>query len=551
MPLQHRVSGQNVDLDDQKKQAIRDGIGASAADHSHAGLMTPAERNKLGSLPVNPLADLVDMRAALDAAPEAERAGFQAAVSGALSHGLASSLAALASERPALANLAALRTALAAGTATIAFAGDSNTEDGDNIDRARNLLGTHRQVFEDILNDYFPVANITCLNFGLGSRSLPNFASSLYAGQSGAEDKATGFLRTAETHPYWGGGNGSVAGKSWINHVRDSAPDAVVLHFGLNPSLDANFFDALDAVRTAMAGWAKVPSVIIVAPMRPNPLYQDQYRPQRLGRLIRTYARRYGWALVDTHRVHNALRDGMDEQLGHWRYHGQNNLQWSADWVLHSGNVTAPDPATRVFGANSWLSLPIDAHDVQVQITLDARNTATTGVPQVRIRDESHLSQPGIVPHYMWAQQTGFSMKIYDGVAEVGTHSVNAADGDSLIFKAVGPRLELYRRAVGATAWNRVISALSWRNNAGGRIMVGSFGGTVGGLVLRNPRVQYREPLIFPASYSDEYFTGAYNGGTLQSDMPYGGNGVNHPSSRGSARLFALAYRPVIQALLS
>lgn len=51
MPLQHRVSGQNVDLDDQKKQAIRDGIGASAADHSHAGLMTPAERNKLGSLP--------------------------------------------------------------------------------------------------------------------------------------------------------------------------------------------------------------------------------------------------------------------------------------------------------------------------------------------------------------------------------------------------------------------------------------------------------------------------------------------------------------------
>lgn len=82
MPLQHRVSGQNVDLDDQKKQAIRDGIGASAADHSHAGLMTPAERNKLGSLPVNPLADLVDMRAALDAAPEAERAGFQAAMSG-------------------------------------------------------------------------------------------------------------------------------------------------------------------------------------------------------------------------------------------------------------------------------------------------------------------------------------------------------------------------------------------------------------------------------------------------------------------------------------
>lgn len=491
-----------------------------------------------------------DLQATFDSGTAEQKAAFQASVSGDSARLAGNMLQGLFDADCMPGHLTALRAAIAAGTAKICFAGDSNTEDGDNIDPSLNLVGTHRQIIQEKLLDFFPTVAWSFPNYGLRSRTLGMFASATYTGQTGAENQATGFLRTASTHPYWGDGTGSVSGKTWLNHVRDAAPDAVVLHFGLNPQLDLDFAAALDTVRTAIAGWAKVPSIIIVAPMRPHPLYQDQYRPQRLGRLIRYYARRYGWALIDTCRVHNIIRDGFDETAGDWVYHGANNLTWSNEWIAAGGTVTAPDNFTRVFGANSFLRLPINAHDVSIQMTVDATNTGVTGIPHLRARDESQLAQAGTFPGYAWGQQTGFSIRAYDGAVDVGSFTTTAAAGDTLIFKCLGSRLELWIRKAGQTNWARGVAVNQFKNNAAGHIVVGSFGGTTGGLVMSNPRILYATPRRMSPVVTDETILGPYNNGALTLNMPYGGNGANHPGTIGTRWLFGPGYSALMRALM-
>ena len=446
--------------------------------------------------------------------------------------------------------LVTLRAAIASGTCVGAFAGDSNTEDGNNIDFSLNRLGNHRDVLMRMLEDSYPSVNFTFRNYGLSSRNLGMFASSAYVGQSGTENIGTGFLRTSALHPTWGDGSGSVAGKSWINHVRDAAPDFVVLHFGLNPQSDSDFVASLDSVRTAMMAWPKQPTVIIVAPMSPAIGFQDQYRPNRLGRLIRSYARHYGRALVDTHAMHRILRDGVHESGGWWEYHGTPDLRWSGSWELHAGTVTAPDPYTRVFGPNSFLRLPVDAHNFQVQVTSNITNAAVTGNLHIRARDESHVGEPGTTPQFVWGQQSGFSVAVFDGASNVGSTSVNAVDGDTIVFKGVGPLLEIWRRANGATGYTLMAKARQWKNNAGGRIMIGAFGGTTGGLVVSNPRIQIMRPATFVGQFMDrEILGGEYSPGNFATRWRAGGNGANHPSAMGTALLFHGPYAALMSAL--
>lgn len=509
-----------------------------------------AQRMAMGAM----AATLADWQAAFDAAPAAEKAAAQASVSG----DVAVSLSALMSHDARPSYLTQIRTAIAANAAKVVFVGDSVTENSDCIDTgALDLHGTYRQVFVEMLSEAFPAVTWTFRHFGLSGRNGGQFINPAYVGQSGTEDQTTGFLRTAALHPNWGEGTGSTVGKSWLDHVKDSAPDMLVVAFGLNPEFDVKIRDHLAAIRTAANSWTKIPSLVFISAMRPDTRWQDQYRAQGIARVYRAWARQLGYSLIDVNRANNILRDGFDEQMSQWRMVGDVfDNRWRPEWVPDSGTVVATDGFTRTFGPNSFVRIPMGhgiipkGHDVSIQVEVGAPMNATTGNLRIYCRAESPYTDPMLCPAWLATQVSSASARIYEagtgagaigGGSEVGTaHTGTFSTGTIVRLDCIGPRMNLYINGVLRN------TALQYSNMRGGDILIGAFGGSgAGGLVVKNPRIYAREPGLNTPLLSQTELYGVYDG-TASRKMPYGGNGLNHPTSIGVTAM----YKPGIQGLV-
>ena len=468
------------------------------------------------------------------------------------------SLAALMSHDARPSYLTQIRTAIAANAAKVAFVGDSVTENSDCIDTgALDLHGTYRQIFVEMLPEAFPAAAWTFRHFGLSGRNGGQFVNPAYVGQSGTEDQTTGFLRTAALHPNWGEGTGSVVGKSWLDHVKDSAPDMLVVAFGLNPEFDVKIRDHLAAIRTAANSWTKVPSLVFITAMRPDTRWQDQYRAQGIARVYRAWARQLGYSIIDVNRANNILRDGFDEQMSQWRMVGDVfDNRWRPEWVTDSGTVAATNDFTRTFGPNSFVRIPMGhgivprGHDVSIQVEIGSAMNATTGNMRIYCRAESPYTDPLLCPAWLAAQVSSASARIYEagtgagaigGGAEVGTaHTGTFSTGTIVRLDCIGPRMNLYLNGMLRN------TALQYSYRRGGDILLGAFGGSgAGGLVLKNPRIYAREPGLNTPLLSQTELYGVYDG-TASRKMPYGGNGLNHPTSIGVTAM----YKPGIQGLV-
>lgn len=510
----------------------------------------PAQRAAMGAM----TATLASWQGVFDAASAADKAVAQASVSG----DVEVSLAALMSHDARPSYLTQIRTAIATNAAKVVFVGDSVTENSDCIDTgALDLHGTYRQIFVEMLSEAFPSVTWTFRHFGLSGRDGGQFVNPAYVGQSGTEDQTTGFLRTAAAHPNWGEGTGSTVGKSWLDHVKDSAPDMLVVAFGLNPQFDVAIRDHLAAIRTAANSWTKVPSLVFITPMRPDTRWQDQYRAQGIARVYRAWARQLGYSIIDVNRANNILRDGFDEQMSQWRMVGDVfDNRWRPGWVTNSGTVTVTNDFTRTFGPNSFVRIPTGhgiipkGHDVSIQVEVGSPMNATTGNMRIYCRAESPYTNPLLCPAWLAAQVSSAEARMYEagtgagavgGGTEVGTaYTGTFSTGTIVRLDCIGPRMSLYINGVLRN------TALQYSNMRGGDILIGAFGGSgAGGLVVKNPRIYAREPGLNTPLLSQTELYGVYDG-TGSRKMPFGGNGLNHPTSIGVTAM----YKPGIQGLV-
>ena len=561
MPTRYRIPvfASSVSLDGiGRKEAAPDGWFWPSNPAEEAALVAMGCTADDPAVPgVDPAAtpvDLPNIVSAVRDGGQSDRAELQYSVSG----DVEVSLAALMSHDARPSYLTQIRTAIAANAAKVVFVGDSVTENSDCIDTgALDLHGTYRQVFVEMLGEAFPSVAWTFRHFGLSGRNGGQFVNPAYVGQSGIENQATGFLRTAALHSNWGEGTGSVVGKSWLDHVKDSAPDLLVVAFGLNPEFDVEIRDHLAAIRTAANSWTKVPSLVFISAMRPDTRWQDQYRAQGIARVYRAWARQLGYSLIDVNRANNILRDGFDEQMSQWRMVGDVfDNRWRPEWLVDSGTVTATDDFTRTFGPNSFIRIPMGhgitpkGHDVSIQVEIGVPMNATTGNMRIYCRAESPYTDPLLCPAWLAAQVSSASARIYEagtgtgaigGGTEVGTAFTGTFSTGTIVrLDCIGPRMNLYLNGVLRN------TALQYSNMRGGDILLGAFGGSgAGGLVLKNPRIYAREPGLNTPLLSQTELYGVYDG-TAGRKMPYGGNGLNHPTSIGVTAM----YKPGIQGLV-
>jgi len=439
------------------------------------------------------------------------------------------------------ASFSVAKTAILASSCLVAFVGDSVTENCNAIDEDLFLRGNYRDVVMRAIRDAFPACTFTERNYGLSGRVGSLFISGTYVGQAVTEVPATGFLRPAV--PWWGDGTGSTVGKTWKDHVKDSAPDVLFVAFGQNAETDSAIYAHLNGIKSEIAAWPKVPSVVCVSTFQPSAVYTNGRIYRRIGRAYRYFAKANGWGLLDVARVQSIFRDGADEATGNWKRAGTAG-SWEGFYTTAGTPVSVSDSVTN-FPPNAYLAYPVDAHNVSITVTADLSNSTVNGRLLIHLRDESAIIPSSAPPVGVWAQWTSSSVKIFDGVSEIATAVYVGAAATECRVDVVDNTLKAYVNGV------EKVSAKIHINQAAGRVRIGSQFGSTGPLVCTAPSIIFQEPARSAAVITDDLLFGTYASGDVSTKLPYGGNGANHPSSVGISALFSPCVAELIRALQS
>jgi hypothetical protein len=120
----------------------------------------------------------------------------------------------------------------------------------------------------------------------------------------------------ATTKPAWY----TPTGNDWLTFPQALSPDLVIISLGMNGSSSIDIND-IDSVITKIKAWSKVPDIVLATNLTPsmNPVQSpgnetqaDQDSRDQAAGLVRSYARYYGYGLLDFGRQHLRVRDGFD-----------------------------------------------------------------------------------------------------------------------------------------------------------------------------------------------------------------------------------------------
>ncbi len=179
----------------------------------------------------------------------------------------------------------------------VVIMGDSiSTEGPDALSKSDSMAS----VIAKKISNQNPDAAISFLNRAIGGQTWIN-----------ANTVPTGFPAWYTDHS-----------KPWLDYVKDDAPDLLILAFGMN---DSNGFNAgaLHAVVDKIKAWPKVPSLLFVTNPVPSMattwsggtgFYATIFQEGRdwAAGYARSYAKHYGYSVLDINRQLCLIRDGRD-----------------------------------------------------------------------------------------------------------------------------------------------------------------------------------------------------------------------------------------------
>ncbi|MCM7687610.1 hypothetical protein M8S61_08140 [Enterobacter asburiae] len=376
---------------------------------------------------------------------------------------------------------------------TVVIMGDSISTDGPN---ALSKGDSMASVIAGEIQNQNPGAAMNFLNRAIGGQTWLN-----------ANTKPTSF-------PAWY----TDTSKDWLEYVQADAPDLLILAFGMN---DANGFNAgaLHAVVNKIKAWSKVPSILFVT----NPVpaiattwsggvgfYDTIFQEGRdwAAGYARTYAKFYGYSLLDMNRQFCLIRDGRDYLDVPLAFAGTYNQSYIHNTSLIARDFSiSGDIATWPVGKVLQIKVGSGSLDT-VFITNQAGNFKAT------------------------AFCTGQQSTAYVDV----TTTVPVTIGQTLDISVRGDRFILFSGITQVIAFDLIRTGgelaviAEWQDTPGS----GPFA-TVSASVGNWLQCQYT------ARDSDIW---GHDDGTANTKLPEGGNGINHYSSKG----IGLIVSPVVSA---
>lgn len=269
--------------------------------------------------------------------------------------------------------------AITLGVLNVAFWGDSVTEGKDQVYSGDSYV--NRVI--DLIKKTFPNVTINFQNFGLAGKGISDANNSSFVG--GTSDTTTTFNRS------W-----STTGKSWKQHVKDFAPDLLVVAFGMNDSTDGlsarNEVSNLQTLTTYVNSWAKVPSIVLVPTILPttnSALYsQRQDVTNSVARATREFAKNNGYPIADANRLFQILRDGKDEVLR------EGNIEYALDgwgdstkWTGDTSSFTKGNNVITTSATNKFVTRSKSCYNGVISLDIKFNNIGDNAYIDYRLSD--------------------------------------------------------------------------------------------------------------------------------------------------------------------
>ncbi len=431
-------------------------------------------------------------------------------------------------------------------SATVVFCGDSITEglfQTTYEDSWASLLsGELRRRMSDVS---WNIQNLSLAGLGIGSAQSNAFVG------GATNDFATVFNRLKGTDPAYATslkdigvitGNpdvwpqGSTAGKTWRDHLRDATPDLLIIAHGQN-DVDGNSAAWASNCKALIAyarTWAKPPSIAIVTacPATRKQAAWRAYGPniQVSADSARGVALEMGCALIDANRQYLMLRDGIDYVRKSWQALAIAST-YPSGWT---GMATMP--------------------------TLAANTLTWAGAGKIYNSDAAHTAQDlhysaqfapavdgqacGLIYRGLYeAQVSGAFLRLYYGVTVVASIGIVQFVGGAthqIEVVCIGARHKIYIDGL------KLIDVYDYSSlTSGGNSGIEMNGaGTVAypSLIRSVPRT------LGPSLLTEDELLGISSADYWTNPLTKGGDGIHHPSSTGHYAAYFAASLGLVDA---
>ncbi len=438
-------------------------------------------------------------------------------------------------------DIARLQQAISEGVVKVAIWGHSIAEGTNDVAYGDSWAG----LFEQYCRDSFPGVTWNFVNYSIAGKDVGEANSDTYVGVNPPEDpggtnfyRNRGWQRDVPNYTLWP--TGSVVGKTWYNHIRDEAPDLVILGFGMNAtSGDTNAWAAtmkniiINRIRT----WTKVPSIALMTDMLPTRKAEPfkSWNPilQAVADAARGVAIELNTTLLDANRLCRAYREGVDIAATRTRFTiGASDI---ASWLVVSGTKPSVSGDTLTWAASGDVVRPTSESNFIGSATFVFNNSATVFGMSWRANPSNlakayrlHI-QPS-VPQYVF---------YYNGVSisSGAIDPLTVGAGVVVRVESIGAHHKIYINS------KKVMDLFDYQGIVSG--YYGLFMTGAGTATMFRSQAGYARCVGFN-EIPDEVLCGV--GDELTNPNSLGGGG-NHPTIIGHYTLYFGAMRPLIQAI--
>lgn len=482
------------------------------------------------------------------------------------------------------ANLGKFKTAALAGSVKVAFVGHSIME-GDNQNwRMAKLANTiNRQ-----LRTAFPDVTFTAANFALAGRLAANFASGSYVGAANDSTPSTSYYRAPASSSYpaevWVTPdlsiNGSTVAKSWVQQVKDFAPDLIFFLMDLNETGVYSFVTAMQTIMAdfqTAANWGGTAPAVVLGTSHTGIPAAGRATMLEIHRAIRGLAAEYKVPFFDGGRIYELLTTGKDHAGGYdvygeagFRYDGAigasatfnlNSTYWSQEGGFTSSSSTVFSPTGTTVRANPANAdfrayRKRTAYDGRIRVSISGTSTS----PQYNLmarRDPSNSNN--LTAEQILLQMSGTTLTMiarYNGVNNtLATATYSPAISNSSVhimeLECIGSRL------IGRVNGKELINVIChhvqhegwWGFGQPVNGQAASFNvGTIP--ISSGSHIEFMDPAqVFTAGLlSHEALVGSVNDFATNPDS-VGGNGSVHLTTAANAFIYGQALAPVMRTL--
>lgn len=365
--------------------------------------------------------------------------------------------------------------AISKGSCNVTFWGDSITAGSNYLLKSARWV----ELLESKLKKAFPDVSFTFNNLAISGLSSNQASDASYIVSKNSRSWA------------------NEDNKSWQYYIDKTQPDLVLVAFGMNPvgSMNAHAVNNV-GIANFLKSIASKPSYIYLTNWVARKEWADanitggQRTIENMARVTRVICDEYKFSYLDIHRVYKLLVDGKDDVI--------KNLKLETgftNWTLH-GQLNR---------------YAVELVDFELQFY-----SKVTDDIRIQFRKESYMTIPKIGSVGFW----------YPGSIIVGGDSaVNLGDATHKFnLKVIGTSISLH---IDDTL---VIEKMGRGDLSDGYVRLGYLSELDNNGINNISMYSYQPNETFK-SLTEDGLVGTYDASSIVTKLPYGGNGVNHPTS--------------------